>query len=64
MKKVIGVVAIVLAVCVLSVFRPNVTKAVGTKTVQAIDWSYSKVKSGIKSCFSKAEKMDLKKSTN
>lgn len=64
MKKIISAIVIVLAVCVLSVFRPSVTKAVGTKTVQAIDWTYSKAKSGIKSCFSKAEKMDLKKSTN
>lgn len=64
MKKIISAIVIVLAVCVLSVFRPSVTKTVGTKTVQAIDWTYSKAKSGIKSCFSKAEKMDLKKSTN
>lgn len=64
MKKIISAIVIVLAVCVLSVFRPNVTKTVGTKTVQAIDWTYSKAKSGIKSCFSKAKKMDLKKSTN
>ena len=64
MKKIISAIVIVLAVCVLSVFRPSVTKTVGTKTVQAIGWTYSKAKSGIKSCFSKAEKMDLKKSTN
>ena len=64
MKKIIGAITIVLAVCVLSVFRPSVTKTVGTKTVQVIDWTYSKVKSGVNFCFSKAKKMDLKKSTN
>ena len=64
MKKILCVVTIVLAVCVLSVFRPSVTKTVGTKTVQAIGWTYTKVKNGVNFCFSKAEKMDLKKSTN
>lgn len=64
MKKIIGAIVIILAVCVLSVFRPNTTKAIGKKTVQVIDWTYSKVKSGVNFCFSKAEKMDLKKSTN
>jgi len=67
MKKVIGIVAIVLVVCVVSACKPSITKSVGNKTIQAVEWSCSKAKSGASWCINKIannfKKMDLKKST-
>ena len=68
MKKVIGIVAIVLAVCVVSARKPNITKSVGNKTIQAVEWTRSKAKNGVSWCVNKIansfKKMDLKKSAN
>lgn len=67
MKKVIGIVAIVLVVCVVSAYKPNITKSVGNKTIQAVEWTCSKAKNGANWCVNKTasnfKKMDLKKST-
>lgn len=60
MKTIIGVISAILIVCVVSACKPNITKKIGDKTIQAVEWTCSKMKSGIKSCFSK---MDLKKNT-
>ena len=67
MKKVIGIIAVVLAVCAISACKPDITKSVGNKTIQAVEWTYSKAKSGANWCVKKIgnniKKMDLKKST-
>jgi len=67
MKKVIGIIAVALVVCAISACKPNITKSVGSKTIQAVEWTCSKAKSGANWCAKKIanniKKMDLKKST-
>jgi predicted small secreted protein len=53
MKKVIGIIAVVLVTCVVCACKPNITKTVGNKTIQAVEWTCSKARSGISWCLGK-----------